>query len=185
MVETTITNEFSICLVADEINTEKINATRSKLPESPYRDDPPHVTLLRGVTTPADVSSNRLVKDISALLDLDIALPMEVRIREVTNMRNRFYGVSGVVILDPSSLLMNLRKRAVRQLIKSIYTIEEQEVETYTPHMTIRLGVQLEGSSMDKAKKAFPLDEYVTFNKWILLRLVKEGEKRVVQELSV
>ena len=185
MAQQIMTKEFSICFIADGLNTKKINNLRSKLPESPYRDDAPHVTLLRGITTSSNIGSNaELVKKVGNLIKLHTALPLQLQVGRIDNISNQFYSASGVVLLNPSNALTRLRQKTIRQLTDNGYKIENQEVSEYYPHMTIRLGVPLRGAAMKHARENFPMGVAVSFDKWLLLRLHKDGKQRTVQELS-
>src|SRR5579871_705532 len=62
-------NEFSVVLIVDEVTTEKIQGIRRELPPSPVREDPPHVTLLRGISSSDYKTDDYLLEAIAPRLE--------------------------------------------------------------------------------------------------------------------
>jgi len=179
MTREVLTREFSICLLpTDDVITD-IEALRVRLPDSPYRDDVPHITLLRGISSGADMSDEALADDIGMTLSLSSRLPLSGTVKLIDNKSNQFYTDTGVVILESSKELLDFRKDAVNRLLERDYTVEAQELSTYTPHVTVRLGVPLQGRFMDETKLRFD-DRIIRFNSWLLFRLVLQDDKRLM-----
>jgi 2'-5' RNA ligase len=176
MTKELLTREFSICLLPTDDVTADIEALRAKLPESPYRDDTPHITLLRGVSSGTDMSDEALVDDVGTALSLSNRLPLLGTVKLVDNKSNQFYTDTGVVILESSKELLNFRKDAVNRLLEHGYTVEAQELNTYTPHITVRLGVPLLDKFMDETRTMFD-NRTITFSRWLLFRLVRSEER--------
>ena len=172
-----LTREFSICLVPAADITRDIEAIRAQLSESPYRDDTPHITLLRGVSSGTDMEDEALIDDVSTAVSFSRRLPLLGTVKSVDNKSNQFYTSTGVVILESSKELLDFRTDAVKQLLEHGYTVEAQELNAYTPHITVRLGVPLLGEHMDEAKAMFD-NRIITFNHWILFRLVLQNDER-------
>ena len=172
-----LTREFSICLVPAADITRDIEAIRAQLSESPYRDDTPHITLLRGVASGTDMEDEALIDDVSTAVSFSRRLPLLGTVKSVDNKSNQFYTSTGVVILESSKELLDFRTDAVKQLLEHGYTVEAQELNAYTPHITVRLGVPLLGEHMDEAKAMFD-NRIITFNHWILFRLVLQNDER-------
>lgn len=70
MDQSSLTPEFSICLKLTDEATKAINAIRQTLPPSPYRDDTPHLTLLRTIRAPLPMNDKELLDDMAQLLEL-------------------------------------------------------------------------------------------------------------------
>lgn len=158
-----------------------MNKLRAELTSSPYRDDIPHITLLRSINSPTLLGDDELLKSIAGLVETSSKLPMTARIIEVANKSNELYSSSGLILLEVSPELASLRKKIIEYLTAHSYTVEQQEIERYTPHMTIRLGVPLEGEMMQKAQEVFPADKEIIFNRWLLFRLVKKDNTRLMR----
>lgn len=183
MAEEILTQEFSICLLPGTETAAQIEALRAELPASPYRDDPPHITLLRGITSPHAISDAALLADIESTLDLSASLPLSAQIVSVENKSNQFYSDSGLLLLEVSEELLDYRQAAANKLSGQGYDVESQELDSYMPHMTIRLGVPLQDEELTKAQAIFRY-RTVVFGEWMLLRLVKQGSARLMREVS-
>ena len=180
MTKEVLTREFSICLLPTADVTEDIEALRATLPESPYRDDVPHITLLRGIASDTDMSDKALADDIASTLSLSSQLPLTCTVKAFENRSNQFYSSTGAAVLESSLELFELRKDAVQRLMERGYTVEAQELSTYTPHITIRLGVPLQGKAMAEAMIAFG-NRTISFSGWLLFRLVVQDDKRLMR----
>lgn len=175
-------NEFSISLLPDDLVIEQIIAMRDMLPPSPYRDDTPHITLLRGISTSPNLSDRELLDGIKDVIRIETMLPLELKVKDVTNKSNQFYSESGLILVEPSDELLALRRETILSLSAAGYEIESSEVSSYTPHITIRLGVKLEGPILDKTIGLFQ-NKSIRFNKWSLFRLVLKDGSRQIREL--
>lgn len=174
--------EFSICLLPADDVTNNIQALRQDLPPSPYRDDTPHITLLRGITSSRDMSDEELVRDVESVLAFSKHLPLSARVGSIANKSNQFYTATGVALTDASPELLAFRRQAVNDLIQHGYSVEAQELRTYTPHVTVRLGVPLEGTMLQRAEALFN-GRTITFGSWVLFRLILVDDKRMMQEV--
>lgn len=178
MTEAKLTQEFSICLLPDIQTTERVTSLRRELPPSPYRDDLPHLTLLRGITSDLPLSDETLLADMDAQLDLPSALPLAATVQAVENKSNRFYSDSSLLLLDPSAALLACRRQIVRRLTSTAgYAVEPAEQTSFTPYVTVRLGVPLYGDMLQKTEELF-LRRSITFNSWLLVRLLLRGDER-------
>lgn len=179
MTKEVLTREFSICLLPTDDVTADIEALRARLPDSPYRDDVPHITLLRGISSDTDMSDETLADDVGTTLSLSSRLPLLSTVRLIDNKSNQFYTDTGVVILESSKELLDFRKDAVNRLMERGYTVEAQELSTYTPHITVRLGVPLQGEVMGETRLRFH-NRTIRFGDWLLFRLVLQDDKRLM-----
>jgi 2'-5' RNA ligase len=185
MAEQELTNEFSICLFADKDMTGRINSLRSRLPESPYRDDPPHITLLRGIQTRDHVEDEVLVSDLERILQISKKLPFDAVVSDVVDMDrpNQLYTATSMFMLRPSKELADFRVNIVGALTQSGFTIEQQEMDNYIPHLTIRLGVPLESQMLSWVKKDF-IGNKVEFLSWVIFRLYMKDGKRFMHTVT-
>lgn len=179
MTKEVLTREFSICLLPTDDVTTDVEALRAGLPDSPYRDDVPHITLLRGISSGMDMSDEALADDVGLTLSLSSRLPLLGTVKLIDNKSNQFYTDTGVIILESTKELLDFRKDAVNRLLEHGYTVEAQELSTYTPHVTIRLGVPLQGEFMDETKVRFD-NRTIRFGDWLLFRLVLQDDKRLM-----
>lgn len=168
-------------LPTDDVAND-IQALRQKLPASPYRDDVPHSTLLRGITSKSNVPDDALVRKVDAAVSISKRLPLIARVQSVTNMSNQFYTDSGVILLQASPELLTYRQETASLLAQNDYQVEAQELDVFMPHITIRLGVALEGALLEEAEALFK-DRTITFGRWLLFRLAKEGNKRRMHQV--
>jgi len=182
MIERILTCEFSICLLPNEEITSDVNSLREELPKSPYRDDIPHITLLRGITANDDLSDDALVQKIDSTLAISNKLPLDGSVHTIANASNQFYSSSSGIILRASPELLEFRKQAAAQLEMRGFSVEAQELAFFVPHITIRLGVPLTGDSLSKAEALFS-GRKVTFSHWLLFRLVKQNDNRIMHEV--
>lgn len=184
MTDTVETTEFSICLLADDATAGGIQELRDTLPPSPYRDDTPHITLLRGISASAILEDDQLLGDVDAKLHLCERLPLTATVTEIANKSNQFYTATGLLLLEASPELVDLRRNAATQLQTAGYSIEVQELAQYMPHVTVRLGIPLEVNELQHAQRLFPVGHEISFGSWALFRLVKEGDRRQMREIK-
>lgn len=177
-----LTREFSICLVPTDDITNDIETLRQALPASPYRDDIPHITLLRGITSGTDMTDEALVRDVDSILAFSRHLPLGGSVRSIANKSNQFYTDTGVLLLDTSPELLAFRQRASNDLTLHGYRVEAQELGAYTPHVTVRLGVPLAGAILQRAERTF-IGRTTAFSRWLLFRLVVADGKRLMHEV--
>lgn len=182
MTKRVLTREFSICLLPTDDVIRDVQTLRQDLPASPYRDDIPHATLLRGITSNSDMSDEALAHDIDSILSITDSLPLAVEAESVANGGNQFYSLSGGILLRTSPELLAFRQAAAHKLEQHGYTVETQELNSFIPHITIRLGVPLEGDMLQRAQELFN-GRAITFSQWLLFRLVKENGKRIMHEV--
>ena len=123
-----------------------------------------------------------MVGHVEATLSIAEHLPLEATVREVANKSNQFYSSSGVMILDASDKLQAFRQEVVRKLSEAGYAVEDQELRAFVPHVTVRLGVPLEGEQFARAQEKFE-GRTIAFNQWVLFRLVKAGDSRTMREV--
>jgi len=145
------------------------------LPASPYRDDWPHLTLLRGITAPEQVTDQALLAQMTRVVNLkEFSLTGSVAI--IANKHNEFYSDTGVLLFAPSEELLAYRNRCISALQQRGFRVDPHELVDYSPHLTIRLGVPLTGDLLARAEKDF-LGQTVKFSGWMLLRLVADSSQ--------
>jgi 2'-5' RNA ligase len=182
MAEPILTRELSICLIPNKEIINDVSILRKELDASPYRDDIPHITLLRGITANDDLSDEALVHMIDRTTGIKSKLPLIVNVRAIANASNRFYSLSSGMVLDAPHELLDLRKQIALQLETHGFSVEPQELTNYVPHITIRLGVPLEDERLSKAEALF-IGRTVIFSQWLLFRVVKQNDKRFMHEV--
>lgn len=179
MTKELFAREFSICLLPTDDVIKDIETLRATLPDSPYRDDIPHITLLRGISSNTDISDEALADDIGSTLSLSSRLPLMCTVKSIDNKSSQLYTSTGAVVLESSLDLLELRKDAVQRLMERGYTVEPQELDIYTPHVTVRLGVPLQDKAMTETKMMFN-NRTVSFSGWLMFRLVLQNKKRLM-----
>lgn len=178
MPKFTPANEFSICLALDATTEDKVLAIREKLPASPFRDDPPHLTLLRGLTSPTSMSDEELMRDLERLLHLEQHLPLNVKANRIMNARSPKYPPTSFVSVSIPPELAKLRKYIISTLDKAGYAVEKKERLIYIPHITLRLAVKANGAIKERAETAFQKDSDISLPNWFALRHVKDSNPR-------
>ncbi len=172
------TQEFSICLLLDEPATRQIEDIRAKLPSSSYRDDPPHLTLLRGITSKEIVSAEELSQNLQKILTIKPGT-LHVRITGLQDVSNQFYTKTTVLQIAAFDELTRYREKITDQLRLNRFQVEQKEVEHYTPHITVRLGVTINDSLRTSTEKLF-VDHDLTFTSYALFRLVlRDGNRHM------
>src|SRR5262245_8857881 len=99
MDQSDMTSEFSICLLLDRKTAQSVESIRQTLPVSPYRDDTPHVTLLRAIKSPSRMSDTDLLKDMEKLLGLSKNLPLSATVIKPANRFSPLFKTSSLVVL--------------------------------------------------------------------------------------
>lgn len=184
MNERGLTSEFSICLTPDQKSTQAIEAIRKALPPSPYRDDTPHITLLRTIKTPSPMSDEDLLKNIERVLELSRDLPLTATVRKPANSIDPlFRWFSSQLIIQASPELEACRERILRTLQASNYSVGLVSRLTFFPHISVRLGVPYTDEARALAEQAFAPGTKLTFNKWIILRDIKKDGRYLVKEI--
>ena len=178
-----LTKEFSICLLAESETTAEIESIRGELPTSPYRDDPPHITLLRGVTSSALVSDSALAKSVGALLTMQPDI-IGGEVKAVEDKSNHLYSSTTALTFTLSGDILNYRKTLISQLKANNFKVEPQEVATFIPHLTIRLGVALDDAERTRAEACF-LGKHMAFAGYALFRLVQNNGSRQMHIVEI
>jgi hypothetical protein len=180
-----MTSEFSICLTLDHEATQAVDAIRQTLSASPYRDDTPHVTLLRTIKTPVPMSDMELLQDMERLLELSKKPPLAAMVDKLANRFSPLFRMSSLVILHASPELEAYRKSMLRILKANNYSVGLVERLAYFPHISVRLGVPYTEEARALTKQSFPPKNTLTFSKWIILRDVKKDGKYLVKEIAL
>jgi hypothetical protein len=179
------TTEFSICLIPDIKTTQSIINIRQSLPSSPFRDDTPHMTLLRLIRSKLPMSDNELLKDIDKLLSLSKNLPLTATARRPANGFSPLYKLSSGFLIRVSPEMKAFRKRAIRVLKQNGYSIGFIGKELFLPHITVRLGIPFTKSTKVMIKHRFEVEENITFSKWSVLKVINKDNNRLMKELSL
>jgi 2'-5' RNA ligase len=176
--------EFTICLVCDEKSAAVINELRSKLAPSPYRDDAPHVTLLR-VSSSSSMTDDRLASNLKKVLVLAPEISATARLKTVINVPGRRYGTSSVALISLDAETKAWRKSLIARLKEAGYHISPHQNIVYVPHVTVRLGVPIRGEALRATKKRLKAEQILTFDRLMLLRIEKRDRARRVREVRL
>lgn len=177
------TNEFSICLQPTADIAERIDDLRMLLPASPYRDDPPHITLIRGMVSDGDIGDNELLSRVATISQIGDKLPLSGTITDVINKSNHFYSESSVLIISPSDELLLFRSNLQKLLVSDDFSDESHDNNTHDLHITIRLGIPIVGDLLQDVKDQF-LKKTVQFIDWSIFRLELEDGDRKMREIK-
>jgi hypothetical protein len=184
--ENGLTSEFSICLKLDDEATKAVDAIRKALPPSPYRDDTPHLTLVRTIKTPSPMSDNDLLEDMERLLELSKGLPISATVRKPANSFDPlFRWFSSQLIIDTSLEIASYRKHILRTLHASNYSVGIVSRLTFFPHISVRLGIPYTEEARAIAEGSFAPGTKLTFNKWTIMRDIKKNGKYLIKEIAM
>lgn len=147
MDQSGVTSEFSICLALDPTAAQAVNTVRHMLPASPYRDDTPHVTILRTIKCPSPVSDTDLLRDMERLLELSKGLPLTAAARKLANIFSPLFRVSSQIQLYASPEMKTYRKHIMRTLKANNYSVGLLSRLVFLPHISVRLGVPYTGQA--------------------------------------
>lgn len=178
-----MTSEFSICWLLDDKATRAVEAIRQTLPASPYRDDTPHVTLLRAIKSPSAVSDTDLLRNMEQLLELTKNLPLTVAVHKPANRFSPLFKLSSVVVLSASPEMKAYRKNVIRILKANNYSISRERL-VFFPHISIRLGVPYTTQAKVMTEQSFNPEAKLILNRWVILRDVKKDGKYLVKEIA-
>ena len=165
---TTNTNEFSIVLLANDETADKVTRLRELLPPSPVRVDPPHMTLLRGISAPGDITDQELLEGMKPLVTPFLSEISKVYAKHVTTLDSRIYGPTAVVELEIPSALREARASLVTKLLDKHYSVLEVEQNNYQPHITLALSVPLPDN--EDHSEIMPPDSVIHFSGFALFR---------------
>jgi hypothetical protein len=186
MNQSGLTSQFSICLKLDDEATQAVDAIRKALPPSPYRDDTPHLTLARTIKTPSILDDKELLDDMGRLLELSKDLPLTATVRKPANSLDPlFRWFSSQLIIDVSPEIESYRKHILRTLHVNNYSVGLVSRLTFLPHISVRLGVPYTAEARAIAERSFAPGAKLIFNKWIILRDIKQDGEYLVREVSI
>jgi hypothetical protein len=180
-----LTSEFSICLTLDSKAEQTVDAIRQVLPTSPYRDDTPHITLLRTIKTPSPTSDTDLLRAMEQLLELSKNLPLTATVHKSANRFSPLFRVSSLVILRASPEMRSYRKNMLRTLRANNYSVGIVERLAFFPHISVRLGVPYSKQAKTMTDQSFVAESEITFSRWVLLRDIKKDGKYLVKEIAL
>lgn len=181
-----MTSEFSICFTLDPKRAQAVHAIREILPPSPYRDDTPHVTLLRTIKTPTPMSDADLLKDMERLLGLSKSLPLSATVHKTADgFDPLFRWFSSRVLVHASPEIKAYRKHMLQILRANNYSVGIVSRLTFFPHISVRLGVRYTEKARAMTERSFSPKTKLTFNKWIILRDMKKDGKYLVKEIAL
>jgi 2'-5' RNA ligase len=184
MDPTGLTSVFSLCFTLDPTATQAVNAIRQTLPASPYRDDTPHITLLRTIKCPTQMSDVDLLGDMERLLGLSEHLPFTATVHKSVNSFSPLFRISSLVILRASPEMKAYRKHVMRVLKANNYSIGLFERLAFLPHISVRLGVPFSKKAKKMTEQSFVAESKLTFKNWMILRDIKRDGKYLVKEIS-
>lgn len=185
MDQSGLTSEFGICLLPDSKTKRAVDTIRQTLPASPYRDDTPHLTLLRTIKSPTQISDAELLQNMEELLELSRNLPLAAIVRKPVNGFSPLFGFSSVVLLRASPEMKSYRKNIVRILKANDYYSSRLESLLFFPHLSIRLGVSYTDKTKVMAAQSFETETKITFSKWVIFRDIKQDGKRLIKQISL
>jgi hypothetical protein len=185
MDQSGLTSEFSICLTLDNKTTQAVGAIRQTLPASPYRDDTPHLTLLRTIKTPSPMSDTDLLQDMERLLGLSKNLPLTATVHKPATRFSPLFRFSSLVLLHASPEMKSYRKAIAKILQANNYSIGVFERLAFLPHISIRLGVPYTKKAKAMTERSFSPETKLTFKSWIVLRDIKKDGKYLVKEIAL
>jgi 2'-5' RNA ligase len=178
------TDEFSVILPLDNKIADDIETIRAELPASPYRDDRPHVTLVKGIHTPYSMSDHELYSKLEPILDSLLKVEPHAHISRPSNARGGFYKRTSVIVLSASDPLRVEHRSLINALKGQGFKIKKHDRLFYSPHATIRLGVPLNPKLLKQARALFPQGKEIKFKGWIIYRLISKDGKRLFYEVS-
>lgn len=180
-----MTSEFSICLRLDSKATRAVDAIRQTLPASPYRDDTPHITLLRTIKTPSPMGDTDLLQDMERLLELSKNLPLTATVHKSANRFSPLFRVSSLVVLRASPEMQAYRKNIIRILRANNYSVGLLERLAFFPHISVRLGVPYTQEARAMTERSFVPGSKCILSMWIILRDIKKDGKYLVKEIAL
>ena len=179
-----LTSEFSICLTLGNKTTQDVDAIRHAMPASPYRDDTPHVTLLRTIKTSSPMSDAALLQDIERLLEISQNVSFTVTVHKPVNRFSPLFGVSSLVLLYASREMKSYRKNMIKILRAHNYSVGLVERLAFLPHISVRLGVPYTERTKAMAERSLSPRSNLTLSSWIVLRDIKKDGKYLVKEIA-
>jgi hypothetical protein len=180
-----MTSKFSICFPLDHKATRAVGAIRQTLPASPYRDDTPHVTLLRAIKSSSQMDDIDLLRDMERLLELSKNLPLTAAVHKSANRFSPLFCFSSLVLLHASPEMKSYRKHVLKILKANGYSFSLYERMLFFPHISIRLGVPYTEHAKVMTEQSFSPGAKLTFDRWIILRDVKKDGKYLVKEIAM
>ncbi len=182
------TNEFSIVLLTDDNTYSKVEYIRKQLPPSPVRVDPPHMTLLRGISSPESVSNGALITEMRPLVLPFLSYTGSIYVKRLITRDSHIYGPTAIIELEVPKKLIEARDVLVQTLLAKGYSIETLEQNSYSPHITLTLSVPLpDGRNFEDI---IPNGHPVNFSGFALFRLKlrqNDGTRlvNIVSDISV
>ncbi len=170
--------EFSVIFCVDDDTAQAVESMRTQLPKTPFRDDPPHVTLLRSVTTPELLSDEEAVSFMNPFLDKP-NFSMDIAFEKVIDLGSPKYGTTTVLAYNPDPKLIAYRKKLIDTLQSHSCIIPDDVVNQYTPHMTLVLGKTISDEMKQKATELFSNLPATYFSHWKLLRYDESDNTKV------
>jgi len=177
------TNEFSIILHLDKQSSDDIEQIRAVLPDSPYRDDKPHITLAADILTSRPMADQELLVALEPLLQKILRIRPHALVRRISNKAGGHYTSSSAIELSSSAELQAEHSILLKALTDAGFRLG-RNAKFYKPHITIRLGVTLSDEAQEKAERLFPKGREVDVGGWAILRLATKRIARPSYELD-
>ena len=70
------------------------------------------------------------------------------------------------------------------KFLASGFRLEAKKISRYRPHVTLRLGVELDETTLVEAKRLFPFGRIVKLQDWSIYRLKSDETKRLIHEVK-
>jgi hypothetical protein len=178
-----LTSEFALCLTLDRKTTQVVGTIRQILPASPYRDDTPHVTLLRAIKSRAPMNDTDSLQNMEKLLGLSKNLPLTATVHKPADRFSPLFRFSSLILLHASPKMKAYRKNIVSILKANGYSVSLERL-FFLPHISICLGVPYTTKAKAMTVQSFGSGAKLTFNRWIILRDIKKDGKYLVKEIA-
>jgi len=178
------TNEFSIVLVCDGPSGDLVLSIRDGLPESPYYDSQPHMTLIRGIHSKVPMSDSELVTAVRSILTTNQLLKTRVTPKKIANGFNHVYKTSSAITIKAPHVLKLTRRKFIKDLESNGFSVELIEKLVYLPHITIRLGVPLRGQRKMNATQQLAQLSTIGFSDGYIFRIYKQKHGRSIRAIK-
>ncbi|HEU5004827.1 MAG TPA: hypothetical protein VFT49_01945 [Candidatus Saccharimonadales bacterium] len=175
-------DEFSVILHLDEQASRDLERVRQLMPASPYRDDPPHVTLLQGIHPSVTMSDEEILRAITPALNRLIKPEAHVRVSYLSNLTGGPYKITSAIVMAMSSVLGREHISLLAHLRGGGFGLSSNAM-FYYPHASVRLGVPFDARSLELASELFPKGRGIELVSWEVLRLTSTSKRRPFHEL--
>ncbi len=176
-------SEFSIISLLDNQAAQDIETLRAMLPRSPFRDDPPHITLLQGIHPLKSLNDQDVLKTITPALNRLIRVEPHIKVSHLSNLAGGPYRITSAVVMAASEDLRREHISLLAHLRGNGFSLDDSS-SFYYPHASVRLGVPFDLASLEVAARLFPRGRGISLRGWEILRRTPDQEKRLFYEIK-